>query len=81
MVNDTVGDGRADIKKIILTGFYDNDNEFDVNNSPFELDNWIYLANGPKSDSDIHSADKPDGPSIPRELTNRIVRSIRIGVR
>lgn len=71
---DTDGDGRADIKKVMLTGFDDNDPESDVNNPTFGLDNWIYMANGPRSDSDIYFEDRPGGPRIPMELSNRNVR-------
>jgi putative membrane-bound dehydrogenase-like protein len=73
-LEDTDGDGRADVEQKVLTGFHTSDPESDVNNPTFGLDNWIYLANGPTSDSDIHFVDQSEGPRIPQQATNRNVR-------
>lgn len=61
---DTDGDKRADIRKIILTGFDSNDLESNVNNPLFGLDNWIYLANGPSSRDKIQYPDRPNAVQI-----------------
>jgi putative membrane-bound dehydrogenase-like protein len=43
-MEDTNGDGKADIKKTMLTGFDTSNLEANVNNPMYGLDNWIYLA-------------------------------------
>ena len=43
-MEDTNGDGKADIKKTMLTGFDTSNVEANVNNPMYGLDNWIYLA-------------------------------------
>ena len=73
-LEDSDGDGRADVERVLLTGFHEGDGESDVNNPTYGLDNQIYLANGPRSASDIYFPDRPDGPRIPIEATNRNVR-------
>ncbi len=73
-LEDSDGDGRADIERVVLTGFHEGDGESDVNNPTYGLDNGIYLGNGPPSDSDVYFVDRPDGPRIPAEATNRNVR-------
>lgn len=73
-LEDSDGDGRADIRKTILTGFHDGNPEADVNNPLFGLDNWIYLANMPRSESDVYFAANPGGPRIPQEASSRNVR-------
>lgn len=46
-MEDTNGDGKADIRKTMLTGFDTSNLEANVNNPMYGLDNWIYLANAP----------------------------------
>ena len=41
---DTTGDGRADIKDTIITGFSLTNPQHNVNNPRYGLDNWIYVA-------------------------------------
>lgn len=43
---DTNDDGRADIKKIVLTGFGEGNQQLRVNSPTWGLDNYFYLANG-----------------------------------
>lgn len=43
---DTDGDGRADLRKILLTGFREGNQQHRVNGFEFGLDNWVYGANG-----------------------------------
>lgn len=73
-LEDSDGDGRAEVERVLLTGFHQGDGESDVNNPTYGLDNWIYLANGPRSDRDIQYAERPGGPRIPADATRRNVR-------
>ena len=43
---DTDGDGKADIRKVLYTGFREGNQQHRVNGFAWGLDNWIYLANG-----------------------------------
>lgn len=73
-LEDVDGDGRADVRERVLTGFFDQDPESDVNNPTYGLDNWIYLANTRRSENDIRFVDRTDTPRIPSEATGRNVR-------
>ncbi len=41
---DTDGDGRADQRKVILTGFAQVNPQLRINTPLYEMDNWIYAA-------------------------------------
>lgn len=41
---DTDGDGRADIRRVVLTGFAATNPQLRVNGPQYGVDNWIYLA-------------------------------------
>ncbi len=41
---DTNGDGRADVRRVILTGFSQGNPQLRVNGLQYGLDNWIYAA-------------------------------------
>ncbi len=57
-MEDTNGDGKADIKNLMLTGFDTSNLEGNVNNPMYGLDNWIYLAGLPGiKGGNIHYAD------------------------
>lgn len=43
---DTDGDGKADLKKVLFTGFAEGNQQHRVNGFSRGLDNWLYLANG-----------------------------------
>jgi putative membrane-bound dehydrogenase-like protein len=43
-LEDTNNDGRADVKKAVLTGFALSNPQHNLNTPVFGLDNWIYLA-------------------------------------
>jgi putative membrane-bound dehydrogenase-like protein len=43
---DTDGDGKADVKKVLLTGFREGNQQHRVNGFDYGLDNWLYGANG-----------------------------------
>jgi len=81
---DSNGDGKADVRKIVLTGFAVTNPQHTVNNPVYGLDNWIYLAHeGPATaiifkdkfgdrGTDIRFPDKPDLPGLKEH--NRNVR-------
>ena len=68
------GDGKADIRQVVLTGFAFTNPQHMVNNPVYGLDNWIYLAHeGPAAaviftdkfgdrGSDLRFPDRPDAP-------------------
>src|SRR6266481_2297094 len=84
MVEDTNGDGVADVRKLVLTGFAVTNPQHTVNNPLYGLDNWIYIAHeGPATaiiykkqfgdrGSDIRFPDRPDLPGLTEH--NRNVR-------
>ncbi len=43
---DTDGDGKADLKKVLFTGFTEGNQQHRANGFSRGLDNWLYLANG-----------------------------------
>lgn len=43
---DTDGDGRADVRKVLFTGFAEGNQQHRFNGLRMGLDNWVYLANG-----------------------------------
>lgn len=43
-LEDSDGDGKADIRKVVLTGFPLTNPQHTVNSPVYGLDNWIYLA-------------------------------------
>lgn len=44
-MKDTDGDGRADEKEKVFTGFFTNNQEAQITNLRFNVDNWIYASN------------------------------------
>src|SRR6266571_4331577 len=49
---DTNGDGHADERRVILTGFAEGNQQLRVNGLYWGLDNWLYGANG-RSDGEV----------------------------
>lgn len=45
-LQDTDGDGRADVRRVVLTGFTVGNSQLRANGLTWGLDNWIYGANG-----------------------------------
>lgn len=43
---DTDGDGKADLQKVLFTGFAEGNQQHRVNGFSRGLDHWLYLANG-----------------------------------
>jgi hypothetical protein len=50
-LEDTNNDGKADIRKKILTGFALSNPQHNLNTPRFELDNWIYFGHEECCDS------------------------------
>jgi putative membrane-bound dehydrogenase-like protein len=59
-VKDTDGDGVADVRRKVFTGFGVNNQQGMVNNLQFGLDHWIYGSTGPNGGM----ISKPDDPSF-----------------
>jgi putative membrane-bound dehydrogenase-like protein len=62
---DTNGDGMADVRERILTGFSEGNQQLRVNGLFWGIDNWIYGANG-RSDGEAKWADGAPAGSIRR---------------
>jgi putative membrane-bound dehydrogenase-like protein len=60
---DTKGNGKADVKELVFTGFTEGNQQHRVNGLTFGLDNWIYGTNG-DSGGNIRRGDT-DGPKVP----------------
>ena len=43
---DTDGDGKADVRKVLFTGFTQGNQQHRINGFEWGLDGWIYAANG-----------------------------------
>jgi len=43
---DTTGDGKADVRRVLFTGFREGNQQHRMNGFALGLDNWIYAANG-----------------------------------
>jgi putative membrane-bound dehydrogenase-like protein len=61
---DTDGDGRADERKVILTGFAEGNQQLRVNGLLWGLDNVVYGANGRSGGAVRRPGDPPD-QSVP----------------
>jgi putative membrane-bound dehydrogenase-like protein len=62
---DTDGDGKADVRRPLYTGFGEGNQQHRVNHPRWGLDNWIYLANGDGgagANGIIRSVLQPDAP-------------------
>ena len=85
-MEDTNGDGRADIIKRMLTGFALSNPQHNVNTPIHGLDNWIYIAHERAVGSEVYKTefgdggteiffpDKPDGARLPQNAYGRNVR-------
>lgn len=60
---DTDGDGRADQKEILFTGFFTGNEEAQITNLSFGIDNWIY-ANNTGQAGEVSYTRKPDAPKV-----------------
>ncbi len=63
-LKDTDGDHKADVRKVLYTGFYTKKNvEGRLSNPRLGLDNWIYVVNH-GFPGEITSPDHPDQPPV-----------------
>lgn len=85
-LEDTDGDGRADVREKILTGFSLSNPHVNVNNPVYGLDNWIYLSHlghiGTRkygtefgdTGNEVHFGDRTDGVRLPKNAGSSNVR-------
>lgn len=85
-LEDSDGDGKADIRNKMLTGFAVSNAQMNVSNPVYGLDNWIYVTSESGSTyqiykkefgdlgSDILYPDQQDSPRLPLKGSGRTVR-------
>ena len=85
-LEDSTGDGKADIRKVMLNGFALSNAQMNVSNPLYGLDNWIYVTSESGSTyqiykkefgdlgSDIFFSDQPASPRLPLKGSGRTVR-------
>ncbi len=62
-LKDTDGDGVADVRKVVLTGFGQGNAEWRFNNLQWGPDNWIYAANG-HAGGNVYDPAIKDSPKV-----------------
>lgn len=62
-LEDTDGDGRADVRRVEWTGFGTGSQQLRANSLHWGLDNWIYVANG-RCDGDVRRPDAPPEQAV-----------------
>ena len=60
---DTDGDGRADLKEILFTGFFSKNEEAQIANLRFGVDNWIYANNNGQA-GEVSFTRMPNAPKL-----------------
>lgn len=60
---DTDGDGRSDVREVLFTGFFNKNEEAQITNLRFGVDNWIYANNAGQA-GEISFSRKPDAPRL-----------------
>jgi len=60
---DTTGDGHADVKEILFTGFFNKNEEAQISNLRFGVDNWIYANNNGQA-GEVSFARMPNAPKL-----------------
>ena len=61
-LKDSKGDGIADVRKVLYTGFFTGAAERRIANPRLNLDNWIYCNSG--AQGPITSPEHPDRPPV-----------------
>ncbi|MFO7826025.1 MAG: hypothetical protein R6V72_18970 [Cyclobacterium sp.] len=62
-MKDQDGDGVADSKEIVFSGFFENNSEAQITNLRLGVDNWIYAANNGQR-SDVTFEKKPESSPL-----------------
>jgi len=62
-LSDTNGDGRADERRVLFTGFGLGNQQLRVNGLMWGLDNWVYGANG-RSEGEIRRPEDSPGKTV-----------------
>lgn len=62
-LKDTTGDGRADRRQVLFSGFALVDPEARITNLRFGVDNWIYASNNGRT-GEIAFSRRPDAPPV-----------------
>lgn len=57
---DTDGDGRAEVRDTVLTGFALSNPQHNMNSPIFGIDNWIYLSNEPAGIASVYTDEFSD---------------------
>jgi putative membrane-bound dehydrogenase-like protein len=85
-LEDRDNDGRADVRKVLLTGFALSNPQHNLNTPLYGLDNWIYLAHEPAVTANVYRKEfgdegkavgfpgVPGAPSLPVNAAGRNVR-------
>lgn len=84
-MEDTDGDDRADVKKILLTGFALSNPQHNANTPVFGLDNWIYVAHQyaitptvskifSDEGQEIYFPERPLAARLPKNADDRNIR-------
>ena len=85
-LEDTDGDGQADLRDTLLTGSALSNPQHNLNNPLFGIDNWIYVAHEAAVSTqafkekfgdpggDIFYPDRPEGPRLPNNASGRNIR-------
>lgn len=83
---DKNNDGKADVKKAMITGFSLSNPQHNMNTPKFGIDNWIYVAHSgainsfayehifSDKGSEVRFPDEPNAPSLARNADGRNVR-------
>src|SRR5690554_6504383 len=61
---DTDGDGIADSREELFSGFFENNSEAQITNLRFGIDNWIYAANNGQH-GEVTFNEKPEEEPLP----------------
>jgi len=71
---DTDGDGKADLRKVLYTGFNEGNQQHRLNGFDYGLDNWLYGANGDSGGSIRPREGEGSGLASPVDISGRDFR-------
>lgn len=63
-LKDLNADGKADERRVVLTGFAEGNQQLRVNSLHLGLDGWVYAANG-RSDGVVRRPEEPEDKAVP----------------